>query len=279
MDTFRYQGHIIRYERSGAGAPVVFLHNGGTSHAIWSEVIPRLDGFESFALDLLGFGESSKPARGYELEEHVAILKAFIDEHRLAPVFLVGNCMGSATSLSFAMRWPDAVRSMVLINTLTAATFKSGIYGPLFNLPQRSPALVSLMSKIPLGARLGRYGVRSQLGRYGIERRVHERQDLCACYTASSQSRSLLSVLADIPRYAVLDRFVPPASFPPICTVWGLENQVLRAKEGRALVDTLHPARQEWLEGCGHLPMLDQPERVAVIIREFFERPRRHEAA
>lgn len=271
METFRYDDVEIRYTRSGAGAPVVLLHNGGTSHAIWEEITPLLDGFELFALDLLGFGESSKPERGYELERHVAILSAFIDAQGIAPAFLVGNCMGSAMSLSLAMRRPDAVRAMVLINTLTRATFSKGLYGPMLGLPGRAPAVVGLMSKIALGSRLGRVGVRSQLGRYGRERHIDESPALCACYASSSQSRSLLGVLADIPSYATLDRFDPPRGFPPICTLWGLENRVLRAEEGRALVRGLHPQRQEWFEGCGHLPMLERPELVVDVIREFFE--------
>ena len=277
METFRYQDLSIRYVRSGAGRPVVLLHNGGTSHAIWDDVTPLLGGFEVFALDLLGFGASSKPGHGYELENHVAILGAFVDALGLAPVDLVGNCMGSATSLAFAMRRPEAVRAMVLINTLTAGTFAKGIYAPMYGLPQRAPALVAAMSKVALGARLGKYGVRSQLGRYGIERRIHERPELCGCYAGSSQSRGLLEVLADIPNYAVLDRFEPPPGFPPICTIWGLENRVLRAEQGRALVRTLRPARQEWLEGCGHLPMLERPERVAEIVRDFLGTESSHE--
>lgn len=269
METFEHESLSIRYVRSGVGRPAVLLHNGGTSHAIWDDVSPLLEGFELFALDLLGFGASSKPGRGYELERHVAILGAFLDAVVRQPASLVGNCMGSATSLAFAMRRPRDVRAMVLINTLTAATFAKGIYGPMFGLPRRAPRLVSVMSKVPLGAAFGKLGVRSQLGRHGIERRVHQREELCACYAGASQSRSLLAVLADIPNYAVLDRFEPPPGFPPICTIWGLENRVLRAKEGRALVRTLRPARQEWLEGCGHLPMLERPERVAAIVREF----------
>ncbi len=277
METFEYENLSIRYVRSGSGAPLVLLHNGGTSHAIWNDMAPLLDGFETFALDLLGFGASSKPERGYELDAHVAILGAFIDEVVREPAYLVGNCMGSATSLAFAMRRPGDVRAMVLINTLTAATFAKGIYGPMFGLPRRAPALVSVMSKIPLGASLGQLGVRSQLGRCGIERGIHKRPELCACYAGASQSRSLLAVLADIPRYEVLDRFEPPPDFPRICTIWGLENRVLRAEEGRAFVKTLRPARQEWLEGCGHLPMLERPERVAAIVKEFLEGACGHE--
>lgn len=270
METFAYEDLAIRYVRAGAGAPIVMLHNGGTSHAIWNDVLPLLEGFEVFALDLLGFGESSKPERGYALERHVAILEAFIEAQSLAPVYLVGNCMGSATNLAYAMQRPDTVRAMVLINTLTAATFARGLYGPMYSLPRRAPAIVNTLSKVALGARLGKLGVRSQLGSYGRERRIQDRPELCACYAGSAQSRALLEVLADIPNYAVLDRFVPPADFPPICTIWGLENRILPARDGRALVETLRPARQEWLEGCGHLPMLERPERVADILREFF---------
>lgn len=280
MDTFKYQDHTIRYRRSGAGLPLVLLHNGGTSHAIWDDVLPLLPGFECFALDLLGFGASSKPVHADEmkLEMHVDILDAFIEEHALSPVFLVGNCMGSATSLAFATRRPDAVRSMVLINTLTAGTFANGIYGPMFSLPRRAPRLVSVLSKIPVGSVMGKYGVRSQLGRQGIKRRVHERKELAECYANASQSRGLLNVLVDIPNFDTLDRFQPPPGFPPICTVWGLENRVLRAKEGRVFVDSLKPARQEWLEGCGHLPMLERPADVATIIGDFFGREEGAEA-
>ena len=41
--------------------PVIVLHNGGSSHAIWDEVANRLaDKYEIFALDLLGFGSTRR---------------------------------------------------------------------------------------------------------------------------------------------------------------------------------------------------------------------------
>jgi hypothetical protein len=76
-------------------------------------------------------------------------------------------------------------------------------------------------------------------------------------------------VLADIPNYAVLDEFEPPSSFPPICAMWGMENRVLPAEQGRILIGGLRPARQEWLDRCGNLPMLESPERLPTIEREF----------
>lgn len=276
MLTFAHDGLSIRYTRHGAeagtgdGEPVVFLHNGGTSHAIWDEVLPRFSGYERFALDLLGFGASDKPGSGYELERHVAILGAFLDAVVGRPAFLVGNCMGSATSLASAIAHPERVRALVLVNVLTRGTFEGGLYSRLSALPVRAPGLVSLMSRVPLGATFGQLGVRSQFGPVGLARGAHRRPELATAYASASQSRALLEVLRDIPRYASLDRFEPPPGFPPICTIWGLENRVLRAEEGRRFVRHLRPAREEWLEGCGHLPMLERPERVAEIALEFF---------
>lgn len=273
METFHHGGHAIRYLRSGAGAPIVFLHNGGTSHAIWRDVMAELSGFELFALDLLGFGASSKPERGYELDAYVDTLAAFVVHHRLSPVHLVGNCMGSAMSLAFAMRRPRDVRSLTLVNPLTEATFKAGRLGAMLTMQRHVPSLVSAMSHVSLGASLGSWALRMQVGAEGAEKRVHRRDDLCACWGSEGQSRSLLAVLADIPNYGKLDRFSPPPGFPPICTLWGLQNHVLSAEAGRRLNETLRPAREEWLEGCGHLLMLERPELVARVVREVC-RPR-----
>lgn len=266
---FEHGGQTLHYVRSGEGPPVILLHNGGTSHAIWDELTPRIQGHECFAFDLLGFGDSAKPGRGYELSAHVERLGAFIDAKGLAPVHLVGNCMGSAISLRFAMERPRDVRSLVLFNTLTLGTFKRGLYGPFVPLPAKAPGVVRFMSGLALGKGLGRFGVRTQLGRHGKARGLDRRPELREAYASSDQSRSLLEVLGDLTNYGVLDTFRPPGNFPPIFTLWGEENRVLPSRDGRAFVEGLQPKRQEWLEGCGHLPMLERPEEVAAMVNDF----------
>ena len=62
LESFDFRGLPITYEHTGQGEPVIMLHNGGSSHAIWDEVATRLAGnYEIFALDLLGFGVSASP--------------------------------------------------------------------------------------------------------------------------------------------------------------------------------------------------------------------------
>ena len=274
MESFDFRGSLIRYEHSGQGEPVVMLHNGGSSHAIWSEVTDRLAGrYEIFALDLLGFGESAKPGAGYTLGNYVAMLEDFISSHGLETVALVGNCMGCAISLAFTERHPDTVRALVLCNPLTEATFLGGWLGPLLWLRERMPAVnravYRALGHLKLTNGIGSAASLFQLGPRGRARKVHRSPEVFRPYAATGQLESLLGVLDDLENYAVIDTLAPPPGFPPICTIWGMRNKIVSPKAGRRLNSTLHPARQEWLPDSGHLLMLEQPDEVAAIIDDF----------
>jgi pimeloyl-ACP methyl ester carboxylesterase len=270
METFDFRGLPIAYVRSGRGKPVVFLHNGGASHAIWRPVVAELSTrHEAFALDLLGYGASAKPADGYTLETYTDMLGEFLDALELETVALVGNCMGSAIAASFARQHPRRVRALVLVNPLTEATFAQGYLGAVTRGPVRGISRVLVGKRLPRW--MARQVLRFQLGPVATFRTLAHGEELCDCYGNEGQMRSLLAVVDDLDSYAALDAFVPDDAFPPICTIWGDANRVLSPRAGRRLNETLRPAREEWLAGCGHLPMLEQPEAVASTIASFLE--------
>ncbi|MGW0355343.1 alpha/beta fold hydrolase [Nocardia nova] len=268
MAEFEYQGRRVVYDRAGHGDPVVFLHNAGAQRRIWDEQMAALRGeYEVFALDLPGYGESEQP-HGYRLADYVAMVRAFLDEYRLNRVILVGNCLGSATSLSFAIGDPARVRGLVLINPLTWNTVRHGDQAPLMWFDRFVP-LAPLARRLALPKPLVAWIVATQLGPRGRDRKLQNDPRLQSHWADRGRLLALDRLVQDFPAFAALDDFTPGPGFPPICTVWGRRNRILSAAAGARLDETLRPRERLVLSDCGHLPMVEDPETVTSAITTF----------
>jgi pimeloyl-ACP methyl ester carboxylesterase len=132
MRSFSYQGHEVFYRREGSGSPIVFLHNGGTSHRIWEPLLEHYAReYDVIAMDMLGFGRSARPCVDYTLDLYVAQLA---DELELEQVTLVGNCMGAATALTYAAQCLERAQTVIAVNVLTDHTVARGNLRPLLSI-------------------------------------------------------------------------------------------------------------------------------------------------
>ena len=272
MERFRHHGVEIAYEQRGAGPAILFLHNGGASSTIWRHQVAALSAsHRTVAVDLPGFGRSPRPAAGIDLDGQVELLGALIDHLDLVPVLLVGNCMGSNMAAGIAARRPDDVAGLVLVNPLTEATFSAGWLGPLHTMARRAPgptrALRRISRRIVPPRLAARATVRFQVGRSGRARGVHRDPELIALNRRADQLPALVDALDDMGAYGGLD--AGRTGDTPLCTIWGAQNRVLSPRAGRALGDRLAPERAEVLAGCGHFPMLEEPEAVTAVVEAF----------
>jgi pimeloyl-ACP methyl ester carboxylesterase len=273
MDRFAHDGVEVAYEQRGSGPALLFLHNGGASSTIWRHQVEALSAsHRTVAVDLPGFGCSPRPAAAIDLDDHVELLGALVDHLELAPVLLVGNCMGSNIAAGIAARRPDDVVGMVLVNPLTAATFSAGWLGPLHTMARRLPGPTRagrrIARRLVVPRLAARAAVRFQVGRKGRARGVHRDPALIAGNRRSDQMPALVDVLDDMASYGGLDAGRPEGG-PPLCTVWGTGNRVLSPRAGRSLDERLAPERTERLDGCGHFPMLEDPDALTAIIADF----------
>ena len=86
----------IHYQDLGKGQPVVLIHGWPLSHRMWESQINALTeaGYRCIAYDRRGFGESGKPAGGYDYDTFAADLDALMTQLDLRDAVLAGFSMG-----------------------------------------------------------------------------------------------------------------------------------------------------------------------------------------
>lgn len=114
-------GQRIHYLDQGQGPVVVFLHGSGSGASGYSNFkgnYPQLleQGYRVILPDLLGFGYSDKPADiEYPLDLFVECVKQTLDHIGVEKCTLVGNSLGGAVALKFALDYPRQVEKLVLM--------------------------------------------------------------------------------------------------------------------------------------------------------------------
>ncbi len=111
-------GSSMAYREAGSARDpvVVFLHGNPTSSYIWRNIIPHVAPVaRCIAPDLIGFGQSDKPAIDYRLADHIRYLDALIESLGLDDLFFVAQDWGTALAFHFAQRYPSRVRGLAFM--------------------------------------------------------------------------------------------------------------------------------------------------------------------
>lgn len=94
----------------------LFLHGNPTSSYIWRNIMPAVsDVAHCVAPDLIGFGQSGKPAIQYSFADHVAYLDRFLRELGIDEAYVVAQDWGTALAFELAARRPSFVRGMAFM--------------------------------------------------------------------------------------------------------------------------------------------------------------------
>ena len=107
------EGEQVHYFEGGTGDPVVLVHGlGSYAQQDWAFLMPYLvrTGHHVYAMDLLGFGESAKPAdRTYSIAEQAKLVEVFLDAKHLNTVTLAGISMGGWIAAMVALDQPQRI--------------------------------------------------------------------------------------------------------------------------------------------------------------------------
>ena len=127
------------YQKTGSGdVPIVLVHGFGASSFSWRENLdPIADaGFTVYAPDMRGFGLSDKGwDKSMSQDAQADRLKAFMDAQGIDRAVLSGHSMGGGIVANFALRYPDRVRGLVLVDPAIYGGTNSGLASTLISLP------------------------------------------------------------------------------------------------------------------------------------------------
>jgi len=122
------RGVKTRYYEMGEGEPLVLVHgegwSGHSSANTWSKNIPGLaKRFHVFAPDKLASGMTGNPLndKDYNIQGEVEHMYQFIQGMKLGKVHLVGQSRGGGCVFFLAVAHPEIVKTLVIIDSLTAA--------------------------------------------------------------------------------------------------------------------------------------------------------------
>lgn len=118
LKSWTWRDYHIPYTVQGTGQPLLLIHGFGATIGHWRKNIPVLaaQGYQVFALDLLGFGSAAKPPLDYSLDLWQEQLHDFCQTHIQRPTVFVGNSIGGLLSLKMATQYPNLTAGAVLIN-------------------------------------------------------------------------------------------------------------------------------------------------------------------
>ena len=244
----------------GQGPPLLLLHGFDSSFLEFRRLVPLLrEQFQLVIPDLFGFGFSPRPPQAnYGPEAVLLHLDALLEQLNAdRPIGVIGASMGGAVAVELARRQPDAISALLL-------RAPAGLTGR----PMPVPPLLDR-----LGAWfLGRPGVRRGLCRQAFADPDGQvgppEEQIASLHLQCPGWAEALAAFARSGGFAGCGAPLPPQ---PLHVIWGADDRILRPPLKQAAETLLqHPA--ETFEACGHLPHIDQPQRVAERCLELLAR-------
>jgi pimeloyl-ACP methyl ester carboxylesterase len=267
-------GRSVSTLTMGEGPDVLCIHGLGATKVSFFDTAAALThaGYRVHALDLPGFGSSSKPLAGlYSARWFADGVVAVMDALDVQRAHLVGNSMGGRVAIEMGLRSPERVAGLALL--CPAVAFVRRDWHPIVRLMR--PELGLLPHSFG-HARIARqfwtlFANPDQVDPSVADIAVDEFERI---YASAGARLAFLTCARNIYLERPFGRggFYPRLSEleAPALFVWGTHDRLIPAGFRRHVAQWLPSAEQIVLDRCGHVPQIERPEQTIGLLGRFF---------
>jgi pimeloyl-ACP methyl ester carboxylesterase len=260
--------------------PLLLVHGFGASTDHWRKNISELSqDFEVYAIDLLGFGRSQKPAWQYSGNLWRDQLHNFITEKIQRPTVIAGNSLGGYSSLCVAADYPQSVAGVILLNSAGPFTDTNPLGAKKVNPIQKAiaPALQTVLRQ-PWANQLlftfvrQKSRIRSTLKKVYLDQSAVTDQLVEDIYRPSCDqgAAQVFASVFSTPQGKKVDELLGTMTCP-LMTIWGEGDPWMNSRARSAKFREFYPSLTEHYINAGHCPHDESPQIVNKLIRDWYE--------
>jgi pimeloyl-ACP methyl ester carboxylesterase len=262
-------GMKLRFIKAGKGPNLVLLHTLRSQLDIFEKVIPQLtDHYTVYALDFPGHGFSDIPKTEYVPDVFVAAVEGFLDALNIESTSLAGVSIGGTIPLLIAARHNKRVRNVISINPYDYGNGRGVERG---NLVAR---LVFTLARVPVVGetvmRLRQPFVEKVILQGGVTRADALTpgflQEMWASGVRKGHYRAFINLIRNSAKWEQARTAYKNINVP-VVLVYGDKDWSSEAERKRTL-NEVPGATLVTIEDGGHFLSLDQPEKLAQVIRQ-----------
>lgn len=260
-ETFAWRGRRVRWDRWGAGPPVVFCHGTPWSSALWRPIADALSlRFQVFLWDMPGYGQSSMDTEHrVSLDVQGELLGDLVAFWGLDRPHLVTHDYGGAVALRAYLLHGARYRSLALVDVVALAPWGSDF----FRLVRES---ADVFAALPAAVHEGAVRAYVQGASHrGLDAR--QTQMLVEPWLGSVGQAAFYRQIAQADqRYTdEVQPFYGSLELPAL-VVWGVEDAWIPVERAHALANAIPDARLRLVPSAGHLVQIDAPETLATTL-------------
>ncbi|WP_111710226.1 alpha/beta fold hydrolase [Lutibacter citreus] len=253
-----YKVHYYETKNADDKPNLVLLHGMGDDKSSFLQTTKLLsENYHLILPDLAGHGENErKQGLDYSINGQATFLKSFLKKIDVNKFNLIGNSMGGHTAASYAIKYPNDITHLILLNAAGIKLDEHVVYGgfgkEIENKEELDAVLKRVFYKVP--------DLPGPIANYMIEQINNSKDFVDGTLIPAIKNGEYFNLKNNVQNIKA-----------PTLVLWGKHDDVVKFNVAEYYRDSIPNSELKLIENASHSPQLEVPELVAKEVKKFIE--------